>query len=202
MIHAYDDYYLPRIQRRLAELFELAVVFRDIDIDEFMMKFIDSGMAESFCKNEFKYTHGKSPIELLAIILNEEPKEISIFASATPEYWVGYVYAYVSWYYNISYEELFNAFKPSDLIMCYFPYHEMDISRVLELFEEKLNIESKLKKIREKKNYSQSDLALISNVPIRTIRSYEQKSNDIAKAQVETIYKLANALDCKIEDLL
>lgn len=202
MIHAYDEYYLPRIQRRLAELFELAVVYKKIDINTFAEKFVSSGMSDSFYTNEFKYTHGKSPIELLAIILNEEPKDISVFASATPEYWVGNVYAYVSWYYSIKYEELFNAFPPSELILCYFPYHEMDIRKTVELFDKRLKIESKLKIIREKKNYSQNDLSIISNVPLRTIRSYEQKSNDIAKAQVETIYKLAKALDCNIEDLL
>ena len=202
MIHAYDDYYLPKNQRKLAELFELAVVFRDIDIDEFMDKFISSNMARAFETNNFKYTLGKSPVELLAIILNEEPKEISILASATPEYWVGYVLAYVSWYYNISFKELIEVYPCSKLILNYFPYHEMDIRKVLELYENKISIESKLKKYREKKNYSQSDLALVSEVPLRTIRSYEQGTNDITKGQVETIYKLAKALDCKIEDLI
>ena len=73
---------------------------------------------------------------------------------------------------------------------------------MLELYSDKIKIESKLKICREKKNYSQNDLSIISNVPIRTIRSYEQGTNDIAKGQVETIYKLAKALDCKIEDLI
>ena len=202
MIHAYDEYYLPRIQRKLAELFELAVVFRNIDIDEFADRFISSKMARAFETNNFKYTQGMSSIELLAIILDEEPKEMSLLASATPEYWVGYVLAYVSWYYNISYKELIEAYPCSSLILNYFPYHEMDIRKVLELYSDKIKIESKLKICREKKNYSQNDLSIISNVPIRTIRSYEQGTNDIAKGQVETIYKLAKALDCKIEDLI
>ena len=202
MIHAYDEYYLSKNQRKLAELIELAVVFRNFDIDEFMDKFIRSNMARAFETNNIKYTQGMSIIELLAIVLDEEPKEISLFASATPEYWVGYVLAYVSWYYNISYKELIEAYPCSSLILNYFPYHEMDIRKVLELYNDKIKIESKLKKYREKKKYSQNDLSIISDVPIRTIRSYEQGSNDIAKGQVETIYKLAKALDCKIEDLL
>lgn len=202
MIHAYDEYYLSKNQRKLAELIELAVVFRNIDIDEFMDKFISSNMARAFETNNIKYTQGMSIIELLAIVLDEEPKEISLFASVTPEYWVGYVLAYISWYYNISYKELIEAYPCSSLILNYFPYHEMDIRKVLELYSDKIKIESKLKKYREKKKYSQNDLSIISDVPIRTIRSYEQGSNDIAKGQVETLYKLAKALDCKIEDLL
>lgn len=202
MIHAYDSYYLPRIQRKLAELFELAVVFRDIDIDLFIKKFIDSNMARAFETNNFKYTHGKSPIELLAIILDEEPKEITVFASATPEYWVGYVLAYVSWYYNKSYKEIVEAIPCSSLILYYYPYHEMDIRSVLDLYKDKIKIESKLKTYREKKNYSQNDLSILSEVPLRTIRSYEQQTIDISKAQVETLYKLSKVLDCTIEDLI
>lgn len=202
MIHAYDDYYLYTIQKKLGEMFELAVLYKEIDIDEFAKKFIDSKMANAFFKNNFKYTLGKSSVELLAIVLNEEPDDVLLFEPATAEYWVGYVYAYVSWYYNISYDRLFDVIRPSKLIMYYFPYHEMDITRVLDLFNDKLNLQSKLKALREEKKYSQNDLSLLSGIPIRTIRSYEQNSCDISKAQYETLYKLSKALDCKVEDLV
>lgn len=37
---------------------------------------------------------------------------------------------------------------------------------------------------------------------LRSIQMYEQRRNDINKAQVETLYKLARVLGCNIEDLL
>ena len=59
-----------------------------------------------------------------------------------------------------------------------------------------------LKIIRQKRNLTQEELALLSGVNIRSIRSYEQKDNDILKAQGDTLQKLAKTLDCTIEELL
>ena len=172
------------------------------NIDEFSNMFLNSKVSKAIFKGDPIYGLGKSSVELLEIILNIEEEYEFIFGTPTPEYWVGYVYAFASWYLNVSYDELFKAIKPSELIMYYFPYHEMDITRTLDIFNKRLNLKSKLRTLREKKNYSQSDLSVISDVPIRTIRSYEQNTNDIAIASGETLYKLSNALDCKIEDLL
>ena len=61
---------------------------------------------------------------------------------------------------------------------------------------------SKLKKIREDKNITQIKLAEDSGVNLRILQYYEQGYKDINKAQAITLYKLAQALECKIEDLL
>ena len=61
---------------------------------------------------------------------------------------------------------------------------------------------SNLKKIREEKNITQSQLAEASGVNLRILRYYEQGYKDINKAQAITLYKIAQALECKIEDLL
>ena len=59
-----------------------------------------------------------------------------------------------------------------------------------------------LKKIRQARGLSQSKLAELAEVELRSIQMYEQRRNDINKAQVETIYKLSRVLGCNIEDLL
>lgn len=59
-----------------------------------------------------------------------------------------------------------------------------------------------LKRIREASGLSQSGLANKSGVEIRNIRAYEQGSRDINKAQAITVYQLAQALGCTVEDLL
>ena len=202
MIHAYDEYYMPTIREKVARIFELAVFYLKKDIDDFANLFIESSLARAFEINNGKYTLGKSSIELTELILNEEINGFEIAQEATPEYWVGYVLAYVSWYYNVTYKELIDAIPCSKLINYYKVYHEMNITRVLDLYKDKLVFESKLKLYREKKKYSQSVLALLSNVPIRTIRSYEQNKSDICKAQYETLYKLSKVLDCSVDDLV
>jgi transcriptional regulator with XRE-family HTH domain len=59
-----------------------------------------------------------------------------------------------------------------------------------------------LKRIREDKKISQSQLAELSGVNLRTLQYYEQGYKDINKAQGITLYKLAQALDCRVEALL
>ena len=61
---------------------------------------------------------------------------------------------------------------------------------------------NKLKDTRTRVGISQSELAEKSGVNIRMIQQYEQGIRDINKAQVETVYRLAVALSCKIEDII
>ena len=62
--------------------------------------------------------------------------------------------------------------------------------------------DTKLKQIRESRGISQTELAEMSGVKLRSIQMYEQKVNDIDKAQSQTLYKLSRVLGCGIEDLL
>ena len=61
---------------------------------------------------------------------------------------------------------------------------------------------SNLKTLRIERGYSQSKLADLSGVNVRMIQYYEQGVNDINLAQGSTLYKLAQALECTMEELL
>lgn len=60
----------------------------------------------------------------------------------------------------------------------------------------------KLATIRKEQNLSQSELSKKSGVNYQMIQKYEQGVKDINKASVLTLYKLSQALNCNIEDLL
>lgn len=51
-----------------------------------------------------------------------------------------------------------------------------------------------LKTLRLNAGLSQSVLAEISDIPVRTIQQYEQKQKNINAAKAETVVKLAKAL--------
>lgn len=61
---------------------------------------------------------------------------------------------------------------------------------------------TKLKMIREESGLSQSKLAESSGVNVRMIQSYEQGFKNINSAAALTVYRLARALGCDVEDLL
>lgn len=61
---------------------------------------------------------------------------------------------------------------------------------------------NKLKEKRMQRKLSQSQLAKASGVSLRMLQKYEQGDRDLNKAQSETVYKLAKALNCKMEELI
>ena len=60
----------------------------------------------------------------------------------------------------------------------------------------------KLKLIRTSRGLTQKELAKKSGVNFRMIQHYEQGDKDLNRAAVETVIKLARALDCNITDLI
>lgn len=60
----------------------------------------------------------------------------------------------------------------------------------------------KLQERRKKMGLSQSKLAEASGINVRMIQHYEQGVKDINKAETITVYKLAQALECLVEDLI
>ena len=61
---------------------------------------------------------------------------------------------------------------------------------------------TKLKEIRKEQLMTQKELAEHSGVSLRMIQYYEQGRSDICKAEAQTVYQLAKALECRMEDLL
>ena len=87
----------------------------------------------------------------------------------------------------------------------YSPYHEMDITQFVDEIDRLYRMvhpETNLRRIRERFGISQGDLASISGVSVRTIQEFEQLRKNINKAQLDTVYPLAQALCTTIESLV
>jgi len=59
-----------------------------------------------------------------------------------------------------------------------------------------------LKRIRELRGLTQTELAIKSDVNMRTIQNYEQGKANINKGAVITILKLSRALDCSMLEIM
>lgn len=59
-----------------------------------------------------------------------------------------------------------------------------------------------LKRMRLSKEMTQVELSDVSGVSLRTLQDYEQGHKDINGVKGITLYKLARALGCNIEDIL
>lgn len=64
------------------------------------------------------------------------------------------------------------------------------------------NINSNLKKIRMLRQLTQDELATLSGVNIKSLSTYEQQPEKLASASISTVYKLSQALNCDIIDIV
>lgn len=60
----------------------------------------------------------------------------------------------------------------------------------------------KLKEMRQTKGLSQSQLAEKAKMNVRTLQHYEQGSKVFDHARIDTILRVALALNCKMEDII
>lgn len=60
---------------------------------------------------------------------------------------------------------------------------------------------SRLKEFRFKKDMTQEELALKSNVSLKQIQKYETDIGFLYRSNVTTVKKIAYALDCRPEEL-
>ena len=202
MIRAYNEIYLNSVMRNLAALFDMAINAEQLDANEFAQSFASSEVAKGIEDGVPDILVGKSATELLSLVLDREIEYDSVPMDRTPEYWAGWVLAYAQWSLNRSFAETINVMPFDKLVRMYYPYHEADERKTVEVIAELFPKVSALKLIRQKRKLTQEQLALLSGVNVRSIRSYEQGDNEIGKAQAETLQMLAKALDCTIEELL
>ncbi len=210
MINDYRDLYLNDYVNLLASAFDYALYDLDIDVDYFESLFCSSRYSRELERLNPGIISGMSGIEFAlklieGITYNFMYKEPTIKDYRTPFYWAGYALANYQFKTKKRFKDIFSVIHLNDILSMYKVYHEMDITNFIDDVNKKFensNTCSKLKTIREIRGLSQSELSKLSNVSLRSIQLYEQKVNDIDKAQAHTLYKLSMILCCDIEELL
>lgn len=210
MIHAYQEIYLNKAQSILGDAFDYAVNTCDIPGNQFIKLFLASSVCRRIENGEPAYIAGKSGIEIAAEVvyetmgkeLTQEPVEKF---GRSGEYWIGWAVAYYQWYSGRKFSDIFRVVTYDDLQQMYYTLHEADISKFVDIVDERIRRvypDTNLKRIRTAYGCTQAELAKSSEVSLRSIQMYEQRNKDINKASVETVYRLAKALGCAMEDLI
>ena len=210
MTHAYSESYLNNAKDRLSQFFDYAINDCKFKSDWIATLFVTSGYAEQFERGNPAILAGMSGVELAKRVIektyaNKELPSPTFSSDKSPEYWAGWALAEYQWFTGRRFKDIFEYAPLSKIISMYPLYHEMDISQFIEAMDAlyaSIHRDTKLKRIRESRGLSQAELATLSGVKLRSIQMYEQKGNDIDKAQAQTLYKLSRVLGCCIEDLL
>ena len=212
MTIAYNELYLDDAMQNLGDMVESAVCDCGYDPDEFFGWFISSGVASGFERGNPKYIAGMSGVELAEEVLritNVKHEEV-VFQNRNykgREYWGGWILAYYQWITGKRFKDIVVGGIKLSTVLDMYILHEADVSKFVEsadaiINRNKENEASRLQKIRKARGFTQKELSEASGVSLRMIQLYEQRQNDIGKAQVNVVLSLARALGCDIEDLL
>ncbi len=207
---AYSEYYVTDAKNCMAEMLDYAINDCKLRADWFAGLFLGSGYADKFGTGNPSVISGMSGIELTRAILLRvgcgDQAAAPVFSqNRTPEYWAGWALAEYQWSTGKRFRDIFGRVPLSQIVQMYFVYHEMDVSRFIGAMNaayDSVITETRLKQIRENRGLSQTELADMAGVNLRSIQMYEQRVNDIDKAQSKTLFKLSRILGCSIEDLL
>ena len=210
MIHAYSESYLADTKNRLAAMFDYAMIDCGRTSELFTAIFLNSGVAGKIERGDPGLIAGQSGVETVQAMLRKSGWESSIAEPVfsqerSPEYWAGWALAEYQWETGRSFRDILTRIPLRRVIGMYALYHEMDISQFIAAMEQQYaaaELDAKLKRIRENRDLTQQELAKLSGVSLRSIQMYEQRVNDIDRAQAQTLFKLSRVLGCNIEDLL
>ena len=210
MTRAYQEIYLSKAQSVIGDAFDYAVNTCGIIGTDFVKLFIASSVSKRMENGEPAYLAGKSGIEIVREIVAEtkgqelqiEPQE---HFGRSKEYWIGWAIAYYQWYSGRKYSDNFKVLSFEDLQKMYYTLHEADITKFVDIVDSKIKeyfSETNLKRIRTTYGFTQAELAERSGVSLRSIQMYEQRNKNINKASADSMYSLAKALGCTMEDLI
>lgn len=210
MTRAYSESFLNDAKACLSQCFDYLINDCSMNADWAASIFLSSGYAEQFERGNPAILAGMSGIELARAVVQKtykkkklpEPQYSEEFSAV---YWAGWALAEYQWYSGMRFKDIFAHIRLTEIILMYPVFHEMDISCFIRAMNEKCTAElpeCKLKKLRESRGLSQSELGRMSGVSLRSIQMYEQRVNDIDKAQAKTVYKLSRVIGCAMEDLL
>lgn len=205
---SYNSLYNEVVSENIGFIYQYAVNF-GFDPIIFWNKFINSYVCKEIEMGNPKYLAGHSAIELFNFIINDSNNSDFIipepFYSRPRFYWAGWSIAKYQHYRGLSFYELNKIVSIEQILPLYDTLHEADITKFYMILDEIVfnhKKESNLKIIRTAAGLSQSELSKKADVSIRNIQMYEQRRNDINKAQVDILLRLSKCLGCNINDLL
>jgi len=208
-MNLYENDYMFEYMNNIGDMFEHQRQL-NIDIDSFFEYFIGSNIVKQLENRNPSYLVGKSGAELFYdTVLETGFTFISNYmddAYISKEYWAGYVLAYFQFKSRLTFKQIYKYIKIKDIINMYHPFHEASEERVFDEFKHIINKsigkETNLQYIRKRRNLTQKELSLLSNVSIRTIQEYEGRYKDINKASAITLKNMSNVLNCSILDIM
>jgi DNA-binding XRE family transcriptional regulator len=210
-IKPYNETYLEDVESNVGSMFEYAAncEFDPIVIWDY---FVNSKIAREIERGNPRYLSGYSGREYLDILINSSSNHLDkklldeeISEKNDMYYWAGNAVARLQYETCLTFIEIRMYLPMKEILDMYHILHEADLSKFVDIACKKIKErkpQTNLGIMRKAAGLSQQKLANLADVDLRSIQMYEQRKNDINKAQAITLFKLSKVLGCNVEDLL
>ena len=212
IMKAYDEIYLEDATANFAVMMDYGTIISDGRIDEFYNRVIVSGTASQFERGNPRFLVGMSGIELAWKVMEDTGGtfRFTSYSSVekTAEFWTGWALAHLQWSSGLSFEKIRNKGLPPEKVRQMYPlYHEADLSKfiadAMRIIRESEEFPlSPLKRQRKLAGLTQEQLSSLSGVSLRMIKAYEQREQDLSRAEARTLLNLSHSLYCSPETLI
>jgi len=123
------------------ELFENSIKYVNQSSSIFIRRFMNSNIARTFDSKDI--LNDTKPFEMIYEIIDDEFGKSEYgskkFGSESL-FWIGYIYRYFSYTYNLSSKQVYKMIKPDELNERYYVYHTFDPAFAIERMLEEKNI--------------------------------------------------------------
>ena len=143
MTKEYKKLYLDDTSRMVGNMLHDAVIEYGENGEDFLERFIQSGIAEEIEEGNPKYLAGKSGHELFLEVIEKtseenvekkEKKEIETY-TYSDVYWVGWILLHYQFYSGKSFKDILSVIPYNELLSLYDTLHEADPEKSYEVFD-------------------------------------------------------------------
>ena len=115
--------------------------------------------------------------------------------------WLGEMYIQLFLKFQVTFELLFIIIPLNDALNLYKLYHEMNFSKMNDVFTERVKF-TYLDNVIKYRKLSSDEISKKTGLSIATIKALRYGNRDISKVETKTLFKLAKVLRVKVESLL
>ena len=204
---AYAETYVAGARNTFGSMLETGVALFGLELHTFYELFLASPYARLFELGDIAVIAGRSGAELALDVAREYAPKAQFLQPVAPSsvFWTGWALAYYQWACGNSFERINDITPIEEVQQMFQPFHEQDVRSFCEEMDRRRGAalpDAPCKQARMQTGLSQSELALLSGVPVRSIQQYEQRQKSINRASAATVFALARALCCNPDDLL
>ena len=146
-----------------------------------------------------------SPIITSQKLVPQIFEELAINLDNVPTYieclWAAEMYLRIQGYTQLSFEAIFLYLPISKMYELFPIYHEMDFSRMLNVFDEIRNNTSTFEILVKRSGFTLKDISRKIDIPYSTLLKIKKRRRDIKKVNSETVIKLSKILLARVETI-